>query len=443
MAKYGAPIIAGIFLLLAFSFGCIGPSGGPGTSGPPGTLGEAKAQVWGWNLLAGVALAIAVLLLSIGYMAAVFMGDDRLKAWVGKELGQVFFSAVIIVAAMALVGSLDSWMRVLSIAGGPGWQAYVDQGVCCVPSPGHACPLAAASAARGRACHIEVATDYLQLLYETSRQSAQAYLGNYGWFGFLSRMSLSTTIVMKFMAGLSISPFAGLEIPAEFFSHLFDLSIKTMFLLRAQQMFLDFLWYPLFPVMISMGLVLRIFYFTRKLGGLLIALGLAFYVVFPMFYVLSSAILWGFMNDAQATGWAPFGNTYAAADGAAPLPSSGSAGVELDPNARAKGVFGQPPLSVSLCNEATQQEKDVMASAMDNVRGKWDFLEGGAWYTQFLGFVTGGAFAHDGPIAHLALLMVFTLFIPFLALMASLASFKALSPLLGGDTEIALLSRLV
>ena len=431
MANTGALVVAGIFLLLFLSFGCTD------------TSGVGKTQAMGWNLLVGLALFITALLLSIGYMAAVFMGDDRLKAWVGKELGQVFFSAIIIVAAVALVGSLDSWMRVLSLAGGQGWQAYVDQGVCCTPSAGNTCPLAAASEARGRACHIEVATDYLQLLYETARQSASTYLGNYGWFGFLSRISLSTTIVMKFMAGLTIQPFAGLEIPAELFAHLFDLSIKTMFLLRAQQIFLDFLWFPLFPVMMSMGLVLRIFYFTRKLGGLLIALGLALYVVFPMFYVLSSAILWGFMNDAQATSWAPFGTTYSAANGAAPLPSSGSASLDLDPNARAKNVFAQPSLSIALCDEATPQEKDSMLSAMDNVRGRWDFLEGGAWYSQFLGFITGGAFEEDGPIAHLALLMVFTLFIPFLALMTSLAAFKVLSPLLGGDVEISLLSRLI
>jgi len=432
MAKTSALAIAGIFLLLFLSFGCTD------------TSGVGKTQAMGWNLLVGVALFIAVLLLALAYMAATFMGDDRLRAWVGRELGQVFFSAIIIVAAVALVGSLDSWMRVLSLAGGPGWQAYVDKGVCCDTTvPGNSCALPAASEVRGRACHIEVATDYLQILYETARQGAQAYLGNYGWFGFLSRMSLSTTIVMKFMAGLTIQPFAGLEIPAELFAHLFDMSIKTMFLLRAQQLFLDFLWWPIFPVMMSMGLVLRIFYFTRKLGGLLIALGLALYVVFPMFYVLSNAILWGFMNDAQATTWSPFGNTYATANGAAPLPSSGGASVELDPDAKAKNVFSQPSLAIALCDEATPQEKDSMVIAMDNVRSKWDFLEGGAWYSQFLGFVSAGAFAVDGPIARLALLMVFTLFTPFLALMTALAAFKVLSPLLGGDVEISLLSRLI
>jgi hypothetical protein len=39
--------------------------------------------------------------------------------------------------------------------------------------------------------------------------------------------------------------------------------------------------------------------------------------------------------------------------------------------------------------------------------------------------------------------MVFTLVTPFLALMTMLASFKYFSPLIGGDVEISLLSRLI
>jgi len=415
-------------LLLFASLGCTG------------TSGAAKTSMMGWSGMVGVALFIVLLLLSLGYMAAIFMQDERLKAWVGRELGQVFFSAVIIIVAVLLVGSLDSWLKVLSLAGSSDWQDYVNYGVCCVP--GNGCALPQASNVRGRACHIEIASDYLQILYETSRQSASTYLSNYGWYAFLARISVSTTIVMKFMAGLSFSPFAGLEMTAEFFSTLFDLAIKTMMLIRAQQMFLDFLWYPFFPVMISMGLVLRIFYFTRKLGGMLIAISLALYVAFPMFYVLSNAILWGFMTHATAGSWEHFGNTYSAPGaGGEALPASG--GQQIAPMQRATGVFSQPPVKIDICNSSTQSEQTAMASAMGGVSGKWDFYEGGKWYSQALSFATGKAFEPGGPIALLALIMVFTLFIPFLSLMVSLAAFKVLSPMLGGDVEISLLSRLI
>ena len=236
-----------------------------------------------------------------------------------------------------------------------------------------------------------------------------------------------------------------------FFSLLFDLSIKTMFLVRAQEIFLDFLWYPLFPVMISMGLVLRILYFTRKLGGMLIALSLSLYIVFPMFYVLSSAILWGFMSHTAAQPWDQFGSTYNAnptASGGMPLPAF--SGTQLAPQQRINDVFSQQPLNFDLCNSSTQGETDAMGSAMDEVRSDANGIEGGRWYSDILDFISAagrfsgnGAFGVKGPIANLAILMIFTLFIPFLALMTSLAAFKAFSPMLGGDVEIQLLSKLI
>ena len=84
------------------------------------------------------------------------------------------------------------------------------------------------------------------------------------------------------------------------------------------------------------------------------------------------------------------------------------------------------------------------------VSGNFNSFQGGKWYSQFLGFVLNftdptqpSMFGQNGPIATLALLMVFTIFIPFIALMTSLSAFKVLSPIMGGDVEIALLSRLI
>ena len=430
MEKTNMVVISGLLFLLFLSLGCT-------SSSQPGASGKTSAM--GWNLLVGVAVMTIVLLLALGYMAAVFMHDDRLKAWVGRELGQVFFSVVIIVVAVALASSIDPWLHLLSLAGGQDWQNYVNNGVCCTSAATCASP--AGSLSRGRACHIEIASDYLQVLYESTRQSATAYLNNYGMFAFLSHISISDTLVLKFLAGTSFQPFAGLELAAEFFSTLFDLSIKTMMLLRAQQIFLDFLWYPLFPVMLSMGLVLRIFYFTRKLGGMLIALGLALYVVFPMFYVLSDGIIWGFMGNPITM--LPVGSTYNSDPiSGTPLPLYGTTSVA--PQQRAKSVFDSGnTLTVDMCNESTAQDQAAMGAQLDKFGTSWNTFEGGKWYSQFGSFVTMQGFSPNGPIASLAFIMVFTLLIPFLALMTTLAAFKVLSPLLGGDVEISLLSRLI
>jgi hypothetical protein len=386
----------------------------------------------------GIAFMAVVTLLALAYMVAAFLQDDRLRAWVVRELGQLVYSALIVIFVLALVGSLDSWLKVLSLTGSTAWQTYVNAGVCCPPDSGQ-CALPPHSNPRGRACHIEIATDYLQILYETARQSAATYLNNYGMFAFLSHLSFSASIVMKFMAGLTFYPFAGLEMIAEFFSLLFDLSIKTMMLLRAQQMFLDFLWYPLFPIMIALGLTLRILYFTRKLGGTLIALALALYIVFPMFYVLTNGILFGFMHHTAGGNW-DFGSTYDSNPvTGTPLPAD----TQVKPAQRAKNIFSDPALAMQLCGDPPSEDQTAMSTAMETISGDFGKYDNGQWYSQTLVFVTGKAFKEDGPIANLALLMVFTLFIPFLALMTTLAAFKALSPLIGGDAEISLLSRLI
>ncbi|MFA6328158.1 MAG: hypothetical protein WCY41_01805 [Candidatus Micrarchaeia archaeon] len=429
MASKNLLIVAGILLLLFASFGCTSPPSGAATP---------KTSSMGWNLLVGVAVMIVVLLLALGYMVAAFLGDDRLKAWVSRELGQVFFSVVIIVVVVALAGSLDQWLNLLSLAGGSTWQNYVSTGVCC--PAGGACSFPTSSQPRGRACHIEIASDYLQVLYESTRQSASADLSNYGMFAFLSHLSVSKSLVLKYLAINSTMPFAGLELAAEFFSNLFDLSIKTMMLLRAQQIFLDFMWYPLFPVMLSMGLVLRIFYFTRKLGGLMIALGLSFYVVFPMFYVLANGIMWGFMDNPASLS---VGMTYNSDQTTGtPLPLYGQN--QLAPQQRAKNVFNSgTSVDIDICNASTVQEFNAAASEFDRFGSSWNTFEGGKWYQQFWTFISVRAFSLDGPIANLAFLMVFTMIIPFLSLMTSLAAFKVLSPMIGGDVEISLLSRLI
>jgi hypothetical protein len=206
-------------------------------------------------------------------------------------------------------------------------------------------------------------------------------------------------------------------------------------------MFLDFLWYPLFPIMLTLGLFLRILYFTRKLGGMLIALSLALYIVFPMFYVLTNGILFGFMHHAAAdTSWS-FGSTYNSDPvTGTPLPAYET---PLNLTQRAKSVFSNPSLSVDLCSAASETDVGAMNATMDSIRGDFGKFENGKWYSQALEFATHGAFSETGPIAKLALLMVFTIFIPFLALMTTLAAFKAFSPLIGGDVEISLLSRLI
>jgi len=446
----GKGIIAIGLLLLVLSFGCTAPSGG----------GSGRVfWAMGWQYLAGISFAIVALLLALGYMASVFLSDDKMRAWVKKELGQLFFSMVILIFAIGLVAVLDQWLKTVSYISDnndPRWTNYVNA-ICCTPGTMN-CPLD-----RNRACHVELATDFLQTLYETARMNAIVFLDNYWTYGFLSNLSVSMASVLDDKQGsMNFSPFAGLAPPADFFSIMFELTVKIMMLIRAQQVFLDYLWYALFPVMLSMGLVLRIFYFTRKLGGLLIAMALSAYIVFPMFYVVTSAILFGFLDPSQGT-MAPFGSNYNTdpSTGGTPLPMTnpndpfnyGSSGeskdiFDLDPNDPGSRV------NIDLCNDQTQpgvNQQAEMLGLADGFISAWRIYEGSRWYEDFLSFAglpsispsPWSMFGPKGPISSLAAVMVFAVVVPFLALMTMLASIKYFSPLIGGDVEISVLSRLI
>ncbi len=131
---------------------------------------------WGWTYLAAAAMAIMCLVLALGYMAGSFLNDDHLKAWVKGEVGQLGYSAVILAVAVFLVAGMDSWTKTLALSAPVGgtastqWQSYVNNVVCCDPAA--ASCIRPASAGAQLPCHLALATDYLQILFESTRQEA-------------------------------------------------------------------------------------------------------------------------------------------------------------------------------------------------------------------------------------------------------------------------------
>jgi len=396
----------------------------------------------GWANLAGMALAIVVLLLAIGYMAGSLLSDEQLKAWTKRELGQAVFSALILVTVFVLIGSMDYWLKVVSLATpdqSPEWNTYVNNFVCCDPTqPGAHCVISPALA-RNRPCHIALAMDYLQVLYESGMTQMKTVVSHYWSYAFISGLTLELKVLFEWIANISWTPLAGLSITAEYYKTIFDLLFKTIILIRAQQMFLDFLWAGLFPYMLAAGLVLRIFYFTRKLGGLLIALGLSLFIVLPMFYVLSGAILFGFMGGwVSSAGYATFGNSID--QGTMPMPGQTDS-VNTAP--MSGNEFSQTQLNLyDACGTATDEEKTSQASFFDNIVSQKDTLLHSGRGEAEKG-ANDSRFGLEGPTNMLAALLFFTLVLPFMGLMLTLAAFKFLSPLIGGDVEISLLSRLI
>lgn len=403
---------------------------------------------WDWVGLGGVAIAAMGFLLALAYMVSTFSHDEQMKAWTKREVGQLILSAIILSALFALSLTVDGWLRMLSAASpSPAWQDYVNNKVCCDPLR-NTCT-APVAYARGRPCHIALSLDYLQILLESGRAMANGFIWNYYWPALLSQTGVSVSGPgMMDAFSLNFKLFAARSIDATFYSLLFDLTFKTMLFIRVQQIFLDFMWSAFVPMMLGVGVGLRAFHFSRKVGGMLIALGMAIYIVMPMFYVLLSAILFGFVGD-----WThpTFGNTFDM--GQLPIGNRPDwLDTDLTP-IKQGDVLGTRMSMGDPTGGATQGQLDEQEGLVNTlwsiVKIFWNASFGAAYQVISAtpmaahDIETEQRFLPGGPLSNLAMLMVFTVVTPFLALMTVLASFKYFSPLIGGDVELSLLSRLI
>jgi hypothetical protein len=209
-------------------------------------------------------------------------------------------------------------------------------------------------------------------------------------------------------------------------------------------------------MMLGVGVGLRAFHFSRKTGGMLIALAMSIYIVMPMFYVLLSGILFGFMGswtNVNTGVHSTFGNTFDDSQLPSTInkPSSwfdtGNSGVNQSDVLGTKMNLGDPTGNANA--QQLQEQGGLVDFLWSVVKTFWNATWGAAY--SLLSHTPASAsdpetdarFAVGGPLSNLAMLMIFTVVTPFLALMTVLASFKYFSPLIGGDVELELISRLI
>jgi hypothetical protein len=122
---------------------------------------------------------------------------------------------------------------------------------------------------------------------------AQCYLEDLGTKVFdISSLLLDVNVIVGFITSIGISfiitvnPFAGLAPIGSVIGTI----IETLYLfytaLQAQYSLLYFIGGAALTTFLPIGLILRCFFATRRLGGALIAMAIGMYVVFPLTFVL-------------------------------------------------------------------------------------------------------------------------------------------------------------
>lgn len=413
---------------------------------------------------AGALLLLVLSLVALAYAIGSLLSNDQMKAWARVELVEVFYSAVILAMTVFLVTLADDSIAGLIDSSHP----YVANSV--VSNSGFCAHLDGMADYQGLPCHIAVGKSFFSTLFDESSMYLYGMLRDYNRMAYLASIGFNMDTILHSTGGLSFSPFvAYLQMPIGIYNYLLDFGVRSLVLIKSQEILLVFVNASVFPVFISVGIALRAFPAFRKLGGLMMGIALSLYYVFPAFYILGSYILSGMMIEqfhesgsvsVMDSAFIDFnamkiGDTGKSVGDVVPQPTvaQGADGVSmdyLDRHYTAEDIYNGVPLRLDTA------DADICKPTTDRVSG---FDAGGEWidFVTLLaqigafpisGFMTGDKFdewifGDNGIINSMARMIFFSLFFSFLSVMSTIAAVKNISPMLGGDVEIAGLTHLV
>ncbi len=435
-----------------------------------------------WGVLAAGALTLSIFLAGIIYMAGNFLMNEKIKGWAKAEAVEILYSGVLlaVVGAFYLTANQVASSLVYSI------DTYSADLVCSTSNPlfntftMHGEPVDLGYA--HLPCHMRVAKNFLASIFYETGGFVKSVGVTHSWYTYLSSFSFDFTPVgtTTFFSGgsFNFAIFGFLNAKNNALSFLFDNGIKVLTLVRFQEVLINFVGTALFPVLLMAGLVLRTFMLTRRLGGLLMAMAISLYYVFPAFYVLGDSVYTSIIL-ANYNNSVPLENRSALAQiftdfNAMPkkINDSYQENMALATNgSNASSEFlSQIGLltSTTLCNKTAEEVQNYtnqygsvtganLSVVLDSfgsenrLLGSWltdSFSKGGTpWYlgggvtdavmntASFRSILTG--------IDVLAKAVFFSMFFSFISIFATIASVKSLSPMLGGDVEIAGLTHLI
>ncbi|MCX6777608.1 MAG: hypothetical protein NT157_01865 [Candidatus Micrarchaeota archaeon] len=261
----------------------------------------------GWNAdwmpITFVSLLLSMFVVVIAYMIAEFMRSPQLNAWAKNELYETLLSAFLVanlVVGLALMNTAIG----MFVGGGaiPGCtsarhicmaQAYFDTLV----SPPNWAVWEFINWNKGSAER----NDILDSLHDDrSTQLFGDVLNGYlilmiGDFGLGSFVELSASVSLPIMPGFTaisfgFMPFIGLMPLLNGLVMVTDFVGMVIIAIYAQQAFLKFSEEQMFAFFLPLGIVLRAFPITRRLGSTIIALAITCYVIYPLTLVMNLQI---------------------------------------------------------------------------------------------------------------------------------------------------------
>ncbi len=219
-----------------------------------------------WKLLSIFALLGSTMLVAIAYMVGIGFEMPEIKGWANNELSQIFANAIIIVALIGTIIFLDVIAQTIVLGSG------VDIPICSDIT---------------QSCLKSVATAYLGNYTESAKLGAEKVIADNVEKASLAnrRIGLYCLTIYCLQVGVTTTIAGHYILDMDMNAILFEYYTNLLSSMRAQQFFVEQISFNMGPVILAVGIVARSFFFTRKIGGLLIAAAVGIMFFFPLMYI--------------------------------------------------------------------------------------------------------------------------------------------------------------
>lgn len=212
-----------------------------------------------WTLATDLVI-ISILLAGIALGIGRALGSRKLWAWGAEELGQAIFNAAILGALVGMTAMASAFVS-FTVPDGTIFNCASSAAIA------NATPHAAMNASL---CTLEAAA--------ADAQNVSSALMSHSYkFAYLSGLTLSANV-------LTATPFKALEWPAHAYADWTATLSNLQSSLETQRQFLAMTAMQGFNLFLPAGLLLRMFFPTRKLGAAIMGAAIAFFLVYPMLY---------------------------------------------------------------------------------------------------------------------------------------------------------------
>ncbi|MFH1520572.1 MAG: hypothetical protein ABID61_02930, partial [Candidatus Micrarchaeota archaeon] len=240
------------------------------------TTGSEKADfeiINNWQALAVIALVLSSILVAIAYMIGTGFEMPELQAWAKTEFVQIITNAIIILALFATVVFVN--LIVLSVA----YESDLGLSECNIGT----------GATGGVDCLKAVTSNYLSTqITDNIEKSAKAVLKSNtkdsAWAA--RRLGINCiSLVYCVQLGINMGFWGHYALNTDMYAIVFEHYTNLLAFIGAQRFFVEEISFKMAPAVLAVGIVARSFFFTRKLGGLLMAIAIGCMFFFPGMYI--------------------------------------------------------------------------------------------------------------------------------------------------------------